>query len=466
MPNYGDIEKIRPDKVRPVRAFFTGVIGLALRIFFRRIELYGTEKMPQTGPVMFVLNHINALIDPGILLVMSPRPVSFLAKSTLYGMPVVGALVRGFDSIPIFRRMDADGTKVDNNQTFVLARKLLSNGGILAIFPEGTSHSDPKLRPMKTGAARIALGAQLADLKIVPIGLDYDDKERFRSNVLLYFGEAFSPGDLVELDESGEPPRTRVLELTEAIGRALGEVTIQAEHAEALRLVERAERIFTSERVAQEGAQASLAERFELRRRFVAAYHRLKADFPERLQGLEQEILGYEEVAAELGLDPGAPLPARLSLVQALAAGARSLLVTVVLLPIAMFGVAAHYPTYRAVGAFAQRGAKGDDDMISTIKVISSVVFFPLTWLALTLAAYLYTQCVWAWAGLLLLPLTGYLALQFYERFGRMLGAVRGLVLMLTRGQVIARMRAARRHIFDTIVALGDLVEAPDAENS
>ncbi len=461
MPNYGDLDQLSTDGVRTVRAMFTAVIRLALRIFFRRIELFGTDNVPQTGPVMFVLNHINALIDPGILLVMSPRPVSFLAKSTLYGIPVVGAMVRGFDSIPIFRRMDAEGKPVDNSQTFVLARSLLSGGGILAIFPEGTSHSDPKLRPMKTGAARIALGAQLQDLKIVPIGLDYDDKGTFRSTVLLYFGEAFSPGEVVACDATGEPPRDRVIDLTNRIGKALGEVTIQAEHAEALRLVGRAERIFSSELAQQEGNEASLAERFELRRRFVAAYHRLKSDFPERLTALEMAIVDYEQSAGELGLDPGAVLPARVSLGQSLAAGMRSLLVTVSMMPIAVAGVVLHYPTYRLVGTVATRGAKGDDDMVSTIKVVCALVLFPLTWLAATLAIYLYTHRAEAWFGLLVFPLSGYLALIFYERFGRMLGAARGLVIMLTRGQVLRQMRSARRQIFDAIVALGDLVEEP-----
>jgi len=460
MPNYGDIDSISATKVRPIRGFAKAVIGLALRIFFRRIELHGLEKMPPKGPVIFVLNHINALIDPGILLVTSPRPVSFLAKSTLYTMPFVGGLVRGFDSIPIFRKMDSDGKRVDNSQTFVLARKLLENGGILAIFPEGTSHSDPKLRPMKTGAARIALGAQLDDLMIVPIGLDYESKATFRSTVLLYFGEPFSPGSCTFTD-AGEPGRPEVLDLTERIGAALGDVVVQAEHAEALALVDRAERIFTSQRVEADGSEASLAERFELRRRFVAAYHRLKLEFPDRLHDLEQAIVDYEHSAGELGLDPGAPLPAEVSLAKGLAAGLRSLLVLVVLLPVAVAGVVLNYAIYRFVGAMAERGAKGDDDMISSIKVIGSVVVFPVSWLILTTLIYLYTHVAEVWLGLLFLPLSGYLALLFYERFGRLFGAARGPMILLTRRQVIGQMREQRRQIHDTIVALGDLVEDP-----
>ena len=79
----------------------------------------------------------------------------------------------------------------------------------------------------------------------------------------------------------------------------------------------------------------------------------------------------------------------------------------------------------------------------------------------MTTMVYLYTHVAEVWLGLLFLPLSGYLALQFFERFGRMLGAARGLMILLTRRQVIGRMREQRRQIHDTIVALGDLVEDP-----
>jgi 1-acyl-sn-glycerol-3-phosphate acyltransferase len=158
-----------------------------LRLFFRRIDVEGREQVPQVGPVIFILNHPNALIDPLILLCRAGRPVSFLAKEPLFRMPFIGSIVRAMDSIPVYRRMDQADTS-QNAATFVAARQLLSRGGSLALFPEGTSHSDPRLKPFRTGAARIALGAQVPGLQVVPAGLFYTEKSRFRSQVLLCFG--------------------------------------------------------------------------------------------------------------------------------------------------------------------------------------------------------------------------------------------------------------------------------------
>ena len=87
-----------------IRRVVEQIFGVALRIFFRRIELDGLSRVPADGPVMFVLNHPNALIDPAFLLCLSPRPVAFLAKAPLFKTPVLGAIVRAFDSIPVYRR--------------------------------------------------------------------------------------------------------------------------------------------------------------------------------------------------------------------------------------------------------------------------------------------------------------------------------------------------------------------------
>src|SRR5207247_9420661 len=97
-----------------------------------------------------------------------------------------------------------------NRETFATARAGLARGGASAIFPEGTSHSDPKLRPVKTGAARIAFGAAgaLGDappIRIVPAGLYYRAKRTVRSAALLYFGEPFAV-EPVALGPGEEPP--------------------------------------------------------------------------------------------------------------------------------------------------------------------------------------------------------------------------------------------------------------------
>src|SRR5215207_1314825 len=233
-----------------IRHFITTLLRLALRIYFQRIEVTGLEHVPRETPVIFVLNHPNALVDPVFLLCLAPRRVSFLAKAPLFRMPVIGYLVKALDSLPVYRRQDEGEDPTKNQETFVAARKLLANGGTIGICPEGVSHDEPGLRPIKTGAARISLAAvstgEVSNLKIVPAGLHYTSKTRFRSDALLYFGVPIDVEPVI-LEPDGTPPRDAVRKLSSQIERALRDVILDAQHTEELQTTARAERIFSSE---------------------------------------------------------------------------------------------------------------------------------------------------------------------------------------------------------------------------
>src|SRR5437764_11494007 len=111
-----------------IRRLIVAVVRLALRIYFQRIEVSGLEHVPSDSPVIFVLNHPNALVDPVFLLCLVPRRVSFLAKAPLFNMPILGYFVRALDSLPVYRKQDEVDTS-RNLETFERARELLSRGG-------------------------------------------------------------------------------------------------------------------------------------------------------------------------------------------------------------------------------------------------------------------------------------------------------------------------------------------------
>ena len=175
----------------------------------------------------------------------------------------------------------------------------------LGICPEGVSHDEPRLRPIKTGAARIAIAAvstgEVSDLKIVPAGLYYTSKTKFRSAVLLYFGKPIEV-EPVELEPDGNPPRAEVRELSNKIECALRAVMLDAEHEEALQTISRAERIFSSE--PREEGNESLAQELQLQQRFIKAYRVLCERAPERLRKLEVRMSRFEEELTQAGVDP------------------------------------------------------------------------------------------------------------------------------------------------------------------
>lgn len=436
-----------------LRSLTRGVFGVALRVFFRRVEVVGAEQVPRSGPVMFVMNHPNALIDPGILLCLAPRPVAFLAKAPLFKTPVVGFIVRAFDSIPIHRRQD-EGGAVDNSSTFKAARGLLLRGRAVAIFPEGVSHNDPYLKPLKTGAARIALGSGLDDLTIVPVGISYGAKAKFRSDALLLYGEPFRWA-APPLDESGEPAAADVLALTRKIEAALKAVTLQVDEATALALVDRVGRIFA----ASSEAPWTLAEMFDLRRRIIAGYNRLRAEDPAAVADVEARVIRYERDLAALGMTPEHLKPADFTFAGSVRYTLRSAAALGVVLPLALVGTALHYPVYLLVRLLSRRLSEGFEDMIATIKVLAATLLFPLTWvLAGVLAGWRFGATTGVAAGLIA-PLAGAAALYFWERFATVGAAARGLLLFATRRNALARLHADRAAIRAAILELAARVE-------
>jgi glycerol-3-phosphate O-acyltransferase/dihydroxyacetone phosphate acyltransferase len=442
-----------------IRQIITAILRIALRVFFRRIEVAGIERVPLDKPVIFVLNHPNGLVDPVFMLCLVPRRVSFLAKAPLFRMPVIGFFVRALDSLPAYRQQDAGEDTSRNRETFEQAGRLLAKGGTIAICPEGVSHNEPRLKPLKTGAARIAISAMSADpsldLKIIPVGLYYTSKMTFRSSALLYFGEPLDVAPAT-LEAEGEPPREAVRELRGRIEIALKDCIVNAEHDEALGTIERAERVFSSAEQLS-GEPPSLVRELKLRQRFIEGYAVHRAQSPERLASLQARLDRFEEELKQAGFDLEnlSPPSSRSAVVR------RALVDTAIfaaLLPTAILGAVVHYPAYRLAGYFATRLAHKDNDVVSTIKIVASMLFFPLTWILGGVICLLVNGWLTALLALLILPAMGYIAMLFFEELDRFVGAARALLYFITRRRFFVRLLAERRAIHDEILALGSEV--------
>ncbi|MCM3901336.1 MAG: lysophospholipid acyltransferase family protein [Pyrinomonadaceae bacterium] len=437
------------------RRIIVALLRFAFRVYFRRVEVAGLENVPLKSPVIFVLNHPNALVDPAFLLCLAPRRVSFLAKAPLFKMPVLGFLVRALDALPVYRRQD-EGEDVSRNlETFAAARKLLAKGGTIGICPEGVSHDEPRLRPIKTGAARIALGAvstgEVTDLKIVPAGLYYTSKTTFRSAVLLHFGKPIEV-TRTELEVDGNPPRPAVRELSDRIESALREVMLDAEHEEALHTIARAERIFSEE---GNDAQTSLAGELQLQQRFIKGYRILRDRAPERLARLEMRMTRFEEELKQAGVDPDDLSPPTSTLDVFGHLISRGLLFLLLIVP-ATLGLLVHYPAYRLGGYLATRFYQDSDDVISTIKIISAMLLFPLTWVIVGVLTYKFLGGIFVVVALLVVPAAGYAAIRFSEELDRFFGGIRALAFFLRRRRFFVRLIAERNAIRNEILALGD----------
>jgi 1-acyl-sn-glycerol-3-phosphate acyltransferase len=166
-----------------------------LRVFFREIRIVGSERIPRGVPLVIVGNHVNSLVDPMLLIGFLGVAPRLLAKSTLWRHPVVAPFLFLAGAIPVYRPNEAD--PAHNLAIFSRCATIVAAGGSVALFPEGTSHNETTLQPLKTGAARIAIAAAQAGAApgplILPVGLLYEAKETFRSRVVIDVGHAIAP---------------------------------------------------------------------------------------------------------------------------------------------------------------------------------------------------------------------------------------------------------------------------------
>lgn len=422
------------------------VASLATRTYYRLAR--AGEHVPSRGPVLVVANHPNSLLDPALVSVAAERPVRFLAKAPLFTDRLVGWLVRGAGSIPVYRRQDDAAQVGRNEEMFAAVHAALAGGAAVGIFPEGLSHSNPSLAPLRTGAARIALGAAAArggsPFPIVPIGLVFRDKDVFRSEALLVVGRPIGWDDLAARG-SGEAEVVRTL--TERIDAALREVTLNLERWEDAPIVETAEAIWSAEY----GAEPDDVHRLERTHEAARLLARLRADGDARWEPLARDLRSHARALARLRLRPAdlaAPEPTtgvalRWTLRQ-LPVAASSILAPV--------GAALYWLPYRATGWVADRVGPAED-IRSTWKLLAGALLH-VAW-TLLLAGLAAWAGGWAMgiAALAILPVLALLALHVLERWGRAREDARRFFL-LRRGARLADLRARQRALAGRLRAL------------
>lgn len=441
----------------------------ALAAYFRRIEVESLENVPREGPLLLVPNHTNAFVDAFLVTSVVPRPVTITAKSTLFAHPALRLIAWAADAIPLHRRQDR-GLGADprsNLESLAACRERLGRGtgGAICIFPEGVSHSDAQLRPLRTGAARVALDfisgtdPKARPLSIVPVGLHYESKERFRSAVWVRFGK---PIDAVAWRKAH--PEAGPRELSAEIEERLREITLNFEDRREAALMR-----WTAEVLATRGLpppvlgreDGALAERAHLAALLSEGSRRLAPSHAREIADLEGRVLRYHAELRRLGIAP-AEVYLEMNVGRAVLFFVREVELIVIGLPLALIGVLLHGLPYALVRAVVRRISK-DRDHWATNAVLAGSAVFPL-FAAFELAlAWVFLSWPFAAALTVLLPYSGFYALLYRDRAGGALRRSRTFLRFLFDRALQRRLEGEGRAIVEGIDRLALGLEASPA---
>ncbi len=288
--------------------FLRSLTRSLVRCYYSEVEVTDGHKIAEQGPVLLCANHPNSLLDPVVVGIAARRPVRFFAKAPLFKKPILGPVMHALGMIPAYRAVDDSRAVRRNLQSLDHGIEALRGGSAVGIFPEGKSHDEVGVEMVRGGAARMAIQAFTKgtnDLQVVPIGLNYEHKERFRSDVWVRVGDPILIRDWLAQNQSDDSNERQTLRrFTQDLQQRLQEVTIHLEDQQWQ------EWLNDLEYLAPAFPLGSPSRVPQLRRRKLIANamnYFLRAD-PERAFDVAEQIRQYRQQSRRLGLTPRSSL--------------------------------------------------------------------------------------------------------------------------------------------------------------
>jgi glycerol-3-phosphate O-acyltransferase / dihydroxyacetone phosphate acyltransferase len=411
------------------------VLRLMVGTFFRKIEITGVENVPPDAPVIYTPNHVNSLVDGILARTQLPREPRPLAAFKLWDVPALKPLLTAVRAIPVYRQQDSqDPQYVENNRdTFSACYEALAQKYCIVVFPEGESHAGSELQKLKTGVARIALGAEQhygpLGVRIVPVGLNFDAKQKFRSRVLLSIGKPIDP--IAELQVVDAEDRGAVAAVMDRVEQGIKSVTLNYPSWEEAKLIQRAAVLYAAKKHRDTEPEESLAEEFSVEKLLADAYLRAKESNPRRITRVVDAVNGYDRLLRVLSVQHEHVVANNPKLLQAIYS-LRKLSLFLIRLPLSLIGIFLNILPFLLTRMLSRLKIRADRQ--STAKIFGGLVLYPLCWTVQAdfLSDQFYSALLW-W---FLAPLSGVSSLLFRERHAQLLEELRTYLKLNTHAEM------------------------------
>jgi 1-acyl-sn-glycerol-3-phosphate acyltransferase len=424
-------------------------VNLVYRSYFKEIYVNNLENLPRNQPVILASNHQNALIDALAFVYSAGCQPVFLARADIFKGRLLKHFLNFLNIMPIYRMRDGAASLKKNEEIFEKTLFVLKNKyNPLLLFPEGTHGDKRRLRPLKKGIFRIAFMAQdyykdKQGVKIVPVGLDYSNYQKFRNTLFINYGKP------VEVSDYYNPYIENNIEainkLRERLAREISNLMIDIQTEEYYDLYQNLRILYNSEmRKRLNITGKSLPDKFRADKKIISVLDDYKDRNPKEIRSLDKKVSEYMAGLNRFNLrdwvlhrDYYPLLPAYLE--------AFTLLI---LLPVHILGLVNNFVPYKIPDFYTSKIK--DPQFHSSFKLVMSLVFFPAYYIILVVTGFILIDPIWLkLAYFLTIPLTGLFAFKYYIRLKKLQAKFRYSNLVRRKNGDIQRLKILRRDIID-----------------
>ncbi len=432
------------------------IVIVTVRIFFNSIYTKNLEQLPKSGPLIIASNHPSTFLDPLVISVWIDRPIYFLTNGGAFSSPFKKWLYTKLFMIPIYRQQDSKegvDSANQNEQAFDNCYDMLAQGKVIIIFPEGTSENERKLRKIKTGLARIALGAEAKynfklNVKIACVGINYTNPRKFQSKLFVNFSKPILATDYQEKYQNDS--REAVREMTSLISEKLESLIVITSDEKADKLVRKIEILYSNRLQKNLNLNSDQTEQIFTIGQYISdavKYYQEKNN--QRVLDLDEKIENYflllkkEKIRDKTVLK----IADKKQVIRKLLKYIPQLLI---ILPLYIYGLIHNYLPFILPGIVAKKSTpyavfRGPINLVTGIftfvsfYIIYCIIFFLLTKNILLTIIYFIS-----------LPISGYLTFYYWNYLLRVFESIR-LFFIFEKGQNTYELRKMRDNIIEEL---------------
>lgn len=429
----------------PVYSFLQKFVKFGTWMYFGKVETINAEK--HDGGIIYAINHQNGLMDPIVVAVdINYRQISFVARADIFKSPSANSFLRAVKMLPIYRQRDKVNTLEKNEETFNEVTERLAKHDTLVIFPEGNQAEKRKIRPLKKGFARMAFQTMektnwQTDLKVIPIGIYYEDILKVGTKVLIQYGEPIAVQKYKDTYQQDEAEALK--EITVELKERLKDLCIHIEDEEHYETIDTLRYILRESLIDKHSISAKTLEtNFIADKKSIAYFDDMLSKNKTALNPLVDKLKSYRNTIEKFNLES--------HLFNNSSKGFGSTILKIfgfiLLAPIYWFGIIIHIIPYKLTG-YITKSKVADAMFHPTVSFSLGMIVYTIWWILLSIIVAIKFSFWYGMIALLTLPFFGKFSFWIYHKMKELAAEVR--FSGLRKNEEVLEAKKIRQEIID-----------------